>query len=149
MSAHDPMQKDMATEKKVDRINHAEMEKQEAREHNAAAKQSTKAGHVTDAQYTTTATDQNVAAYSTTGGHGVGHPMGFNQMSTTHEHGVGHPMAPNQMSTTHGHGLGNEELSADLVGSHPIGTNPGMNTTTAYNIPGGNAHGPGSGPNLL
>lgn len=140
MSAHDPMQKDMATEKKVDRINHAEMEKQEAREHNAAAKQSAKAGHVTEAQYNNTTgtgpATENVAAYSTTGGgHGVGHPMG-----------VG---GTNQMSTTHGHGLGNEELSADMVGSHPIGTNPGMNTTMAHNIPGGNAHGPGSGPNLL
>lgn len=149
MSAHDPMQKDMATEKKVDRINQAEMEKQEAREHNAAAKQSVNTGHVTGGQHTTTGSGpatENVAAYSTTGGQGVGHPMGSNQMSTTHGQGVGNPTGTNQMSTTHG--LGNEELNADMVGSNPVGPNTGMSTTTAPNFPGGNARG-GSGPNLL
>lgn len=55
MSASDLMQKDMATEKKEERINQAEMEKHEAREHNAAAKESATGGHVTEGHYTATA----------------------------------------------------------------------------------------------
>ncbi|XAR68592.1 hypothetical protein NMG60_11003772 [Bertholletia excelsa] len=44
MSAHDPVQKDLATSKKEERINLAEQHKQEAREHNAAARQAAAAG---------------------------------------------------------------------------------------------------------
>ncbi|WJX17701.1 hypothetical protein P8452_07585 [Trifolium repens] len=48
MRASDPIQKEMATEKKEERIHQAETEKQEAREHNAAAKHFTNVEHVTD-----------------------------------------------------------------------------------------------------
>ncbi|KAF2307781.1 hypothetical protein GH714_031689 [Hevea brasiliensis] len=54
MSAHDPMQKEMATQKKEQEQREeaeAELNKQEAREHNAAAKQVAKAGG--HANYTT------------------------------------------------------------------------------------------------
>ncbi|KAL6987003.1 hypothetical protein U1Q18_012762 [Sarracenia purpurea var. burkii] len=39
ISAHDPQQKEMARQKKEDRVNQAELHKQEVRENNAAAKQ--------------------------------------------------------------------------------------------------------------
>ncbi|KAJ8643722.1 hypothetical protein MRB53_005470 [Persea americana] len=39
MSTHDPLQKQMAKEKKQEKIHDAEAHKQEARQHNAAAKQ--------------------------------------------------------------------------------------------------------------
>jgi len=39
MTAHDPMQKEMAREKKDERKHEAEYEKQAAREHNAAQRQ--------------------------------------------------------------------------------------------------------------
>ncbi|AES81475.1 putative Late embryogenesis abundant protein, LEA-25/LEA-D113 [Medicago truncatula] len=41
MTAHDPLQKEMATQKKEERVNQAELDKEAAREHNAAAS----AGH--------------------------------------------------------------------------------------------------------
>lgn len=41
MTAHDPLQKEMATQKKEERVNQAELDKEAAREHNAA----TSAGH--------------------------------------------------------------------------------------------------------
>ncbi|KAJ9181168.1 hypothetical protein P3X46_009325 [Hevea brasiliensis] len=44
MSAHDPMQMEMATQKKKQRKAEAELSKQEAHEHNVAAKQAAKAG---------------------------------------------------------------------------------------------------------
>ncbi|KAL7225023.1 hypothetical protein ACSBR1_020326 [Camellia fascicularis] len=40
VSAHDPVQKDMAIQRKEEKINQAEYRKQEAREHNATARQS-------------------------------------------------------------------------------------------------------------
>lgn len=39
VSTHDPLQKQMAKEKKQEKIHDAEAHKQEARQHNAAAKQ--------------------------------------------------------------------------------------------------------------
>jgi len=82
ISAHDPIQKDMATHKKDERIHQAEYNKQDAREHNAAARHvastratcdgngnqnfTTGAGHLTGSQG-----NQNIAATGTgqTGAH--------------------------------------------------------------------------------
>ncbi|KAJ1409877.1 Late embryogenesis abundant protein [Sesbania bispinosa] len=130
MSANDPVQKDMATQKKEEKINHAEMNKQEAREHNAAAKQSATTGHVTEGHYTPTGPGTETATYSITGPQGQ--QMGATQMSVV-------PL--------HGHGLGHEELNVDVVGSHSTGNNTGMSTTMAHNTHvGGTAL--GSGPNF-
>lgn len=103
MSASDPMQKEMATEKKEERINQAEMEKREAREYNAAVKMC----HVTEGY--TGPTIETAAGYSIIG-----------------DYGSGQPMATGNVSTIPGIGLG-----ADVMGSHPIETNTGMGTTTA------------------
>lgn len=65
MTSHDPVQKQMATEKKEHRINQAELNKQEARELNAATKQAASAPE--------TGTGAGTHSYSATGS---GHPTG-------------------------------------------------------------------------
>lgn len=130
MSASDLMQKDMATEKKEERINQAEMEKQEAREHNAAAKESATGGHVTEGKTATTGPGAKTATH---------HPaaMGANQMPAMHGHGYGS-----------GLGLTHELLTEDVMGSHPTGTNTGMGSTAAHNVHVVGGTGPRSGPNI-
>ena len=64
MTAHNPMEKDMATEKKEERMTKAEMDKQMAQEHNAAARQ---AGATTGGQ-------GRVPLHSTGGATGIHHP---------------------------------------------------------------------------
>lgn len=142
MSARDPTEKDMATQKKEERIKQAEMEKQEAREQNAAAKQSAVAGQVTEAQAHNTTTGPTgtdsaaFGAHPTTGG-GPGQPTGHNQMSTMPVDGHG-PATE----------LANDGLTEDVAGSHPIGPNTGMSTSPAHNVPvGGSGTAPRSGPN--
>ncbi|KAI3507636.1 hypothetical protein L1887_22625 [Cichorium endivia] len=67
LTAHDPMQKEMAREKKEERKHEAEYEKQAAREHNAAQRQA--AG--------TTGIGTGTHTHSTTGGlGGTGHHTG-------------------------------------------------------------------------
>ncbi|KAI4300694.1 hypothetical protein L6164_034041 [Bauhinia variegata] len=125
MTAHDPLQKEMATQKKEERINQAELDKQEARQHNAAARQSASAAggqHMGQGNYTTGTGGS--ATYSTTGEYGQ--PMGTHQMSAMPGHGTGHPT---------GH------VTEGVVGSHPIGTETGAGrTSAAHNTRvGGNA----------
>jgi len=128
MSANEPMQKEMATEKKEERIHQAEMEKQEARDHNAKMSASA-AGHVTEGEHPHTTTgpaSQTATGYSTIG-----------------DYGSGQPLATDHSSTIPGHGHGNEEV---VMGSHPIETNTGVGgTTKAHSV---RVHGtsPGSGP---
>ncbi|EYU39929.1 hypothetical protein ABFS82_10G171100 [Erythranthe guttata] len=64
MTTRDPLQKELATEKKDERKYGAELEKQEAREHNAAAKQAASGGGVG-------LEDPNAAGGARTG-HGAG-----------------------------------------------------------------------------
>ncbi|KAL8133496.1 11 kDa late embryogenesis abundant protein [Apium graveolens] len=96
MTAHDPIEKDMATQKKEERIHQAEWNKQEAKELNAANKQATAA----------TGTGTGTHSYSTTGV--TGQPTGTHQMSALPGHGTGHPTG---------------QVVEGVVGSHPIGTN--------------------------
>ncbi|KAL3533925.1 hypothetical protein ACH5RR_007446 [Cinchona calisaya] len=95
MTAHNPTEKEMATERKEERMNQAELNKQETKEHNAAAKNAT---HATGAPHT----------YSTTGA--PGHPTGTHQMSALPGHGTGQPA---------GH------VTEGVIQSHPIGTATG------------------------
>ncbi|KAK7336641.1 hypothetical protein VNO77_17187 [Canavalia gladiata] len=131
MRARDPLQKDLATQKKEEKINQAELDKQAAREHNAAAKQSATAGHMGQGHHTT-GTGTGTATYSTTGQHGQ--PMGAHQTSAMPGHGTGQPT---------GH------VTEGVVGSHPIGTNRGPDgTATAHNTRAGgnpNDYGYGTG----
>ncbi|KAI5396708.1 hypothetical protein KIW84_062797 [Lathyrus oleraceus] len=100
------MQKEMATEKKEERINQAEMEKQEAREYNAAVKMS----HVTGP------TAETASGYS-----------------IIDDYGTGQPMATDNVSTIPGIGLAR---GADVMGSNPIESNTGMDmgTTTEAHV---------------
>uniref|UniRef100_A0A7N0T1T8 Seed maturation protein LEA 4 n=1 Tax=Kalanchoe fedtschenkoi TaxID=63787 RepID=A0A7N0T1T8_KALFE len=102
MSAHDPIEKGMATERKEERIHQAEMNKQQAREHNAAA-----TGHGTTGVPGTGGT----FSHSATGTHG--HPTGTHQMSAMPGHGTGHT------------------LGGHVVEGQPIGTAAGTGGTTA------------------
>ncbi|KAI7732536.1 hypothetical protein M8C21_024142 [Ambrosia artemisiifolia] len=117
LTAHDPTQKEMATDKKEARINQAEYEKQVAREQNATQRQATEAGGGTH-------------SYSTTGA--TGNPMGSHQVSALPGHGTGQPT---------GH------VVEGVVKSQPIGTDTGTGTTLAgHNTKtGGGAGGYGTG----
>ncbi|KAK9055455.1 hypothetical protein SSX86_026538 [Deinandra increscens subsp. villosa] len=101
MTAHDPTQKEMATEKKEARLNEAEYAKQVAREQNATQRQATEATGGTH-------------SYSTTGA--TGNPMGGHQMSSLPGHGTGEPAG---------------QVVEGVVKSHPIGTDTGTGTTVA------------------
>ncbi|XP_061346399.1 18 kDa seed maturation protein [Gastrolobium bilobum] len=126
MTARDPLKKEMATQKKDAKINQAELEKQAAREHNAAAKQSATVGHMGQGHYTT---GTGTAPYSTTGEYGQ--PMGAHQTSAMPGHGTGQPTS---------------NVTDGVVGSHPIGTNTGTGRTTAHNTRvGGNQNASGYG----
>lgn len=75
LRANDPIEKEMAQERKEERKQQAELSKQEAREHNAAAK----AGHASG-----TGTGGGSYSHSTTGAVGQ-------QMSALPGHGSGEP----------------------------------------------------------
>ncbi|CAI9097439.1 OLC1v1033869C1 [Oldenlandia corymbosa var. corymbosa] len=133
MTAHNPTEKEMATERKEEKINQAEWNKREAMEHNAAAKHAN-THTVGGNPHTYTATGQpgHTAAagaggphtYSTTGKHG--HPTGTHQMSALPGHGTGEP-------------AGN--VVEGVIKSHPIGTATGTTRPSAAH----NTHvGPGT-----
>lgn len=108
MQAHDPTEKEIAREKKEQRKAEAELNKLEAREHNAAVSQAAKTG------YSTTGT--GTATYSTTGT--TGQPTGAHQMYALPGDGTGQPTG---------------QVTEGTVGAHPIGTNTRTGRTTAHN----------------
>ena len=166
MTARDPLQKEMATEKKEERINEAELNKREAREHNAAAKQAAASGGNTG-QYTNWSGTDNYS--TTTGGYGYptgtggtgtyptsaeyGHTTGTGTSgtttySTTGEYGC--TTGTHQMSAVPRHGTGRPaggNVTEGVVSSHPIGTDTGTGRTTARNtrVGGGAGNAPGYG----
>ncbi|CAN7069274.1 hypothetical protein IGI04_041839 [Brassica rapa subsp. trilocularis] len=122
MTTRDPLQKEMATQKKEGRINEAEMQKREAREHNAVMKEASGAG-------TGTGLGMGTATHSTTGH--VGHGTGTHKMSALPGHGTGQPA---------GHVVDGTAVT------EPIGTNTGTGRTTAHNTRvGGGTTGYGTG----
>ncbi|XP_038883398.1 11 kDa late embryogenesis abundant protein [Benincasa hispida] len=114
VTAHDPLAKEIAEEKKQAKIHEAELNKQEAREHNAAVRQAATAAAGTHGTHPTT---HPTATYSTSGAHG--YTTGTQQMSALPGHGTGQPTGP---------------FVEGVVGAHPIGTETGTGrTTTAHN----------------
>ncbi|KDP24620.1 hypothetical protein JCGZ_25536 [Jatropha curcas] len=118
MSTRDPVQKEMAREKKEERKTEAELRKLEAREDNAAARQAAKAGgHV---QYTTAGPGAQgtteTYTHSTTGT--TGYPTGTQQMSAMPGHGTGQPYGgevdPTGLTRTRPSGL-----PGDTTGHNP------------------------------
>ena len=129
MKAHDPLQKEMATQRKEERKTQAELEKQEARAHNVAAKQSERIG--AGAHYPTGTGTGTTGTYSTTGA--TGHPTGTHPTSALPGHGTGQPAAL---------------VTEGVVGSQPIGTNTGYTAgtgRTAAHDPRVEGNAPGNG----
>ncbi|XP_062112217.1 late embryogenesis abundant protein 46 [Humulus lupulus] len=126
MKAHHPLEKEMATDRKDQRIAEAELNKREAREQNAAAKEAAKTGINAGGHTGHTATGTGTTTYSATGA--TGQPTGIHQMSALPGHGIGQPA---------GH------VTEGTVGTHPIGTNTGTGRTTAHNTSGGGTGAPG------
>lgn len=173
MTAHDPMEKEMATEKKQEKINQAEWNKQEIRHQNAASRKPGSAG-VTGmgtgpgmgtmgtgtgmgtmgtgpGMGTGTGTGTGPYTHSTTGAT-AGQPMGGHQMSALPGHGTGQPTGHggHQTSALPGHGTGQPtglgHVTEGVVGSHPIGTNTGTGgRTTADNTRVGGGDHPNTG----
>ncbi|CAI0402828.1 unnamed protein product [Linum tenue] len=87
-SAHDPVQKEMAREKKEQRVAEAEAMKHSTKAHNAAAKQGEQltGGHGNYSTGGTGGTD----SHSATGQ--PGYPTGTHQMSAMPGHGTGQPI---------------------------------------------------------
>ncbi|KAK7345147.1 hypothetical protein VNO77_15646 [Canavalia gladiata] len=144
MSAHDEIQKEIATRKKEERINQAEIEKQQAREYNAAAKQSAMAGHMSQAHYTNsgpgteTATDLTIgsrpetdATYSTTGP-GPEIPTTYSTTGPGIETAIFPATGSGPDTATHPIGEYAQPMGItpmDVVGSNPSGTNTGVDST--------------------
>ncbi|XP_058207556.1 late embryogenesis abundant protein 46-like [Rhododendron vialii] len=172
MSAHDPMQKDMATERKQEKIHQAECNKQEARESNAAARQAIATGGagtftaVGRAQNSTPgAGTQGNQNYSAGGDHRLNthtHPTGgHNPDHLTGSNATGYGTGQNA------HNLGGVNTGGadavypdDRIGSgpnrthHTTGGDHGLNThvhpSGGHNpghLPGSNATGYGTGQN--
>ena len=127
MTARDPLQKELATEKKEERKTQAELEKQQARQHNAAAKQmeSTPAGGHTGYTATTGVRGTTTGAHhmSATPGQGTGQGQ-LGQV--THDRVVeeSHPIGPRR-TTTH---------NTSVEGNNP----PGSYGSGYGTAPGGN-----------
>lgn len=122
MTAHDPTQKEMATGKKEERINQAEMNKQATHDRNTAIHQGGGTG-----------TGRPHYSNSTTGA--TGHSTGSHQMSALPGHGTGEPMG---------------QVTDGVVQSHPIGTATGtQRASAAHNthVGGGVNQGYGTGGN--
>ncbi|RDX79258.1 18 kDa seed maturation protein [Mucuna pruriens] len=92
MTSRDPVQKELATQKKEARMTQAELDKQAKREHNAAAKQSSTAGHMTG-------TGPGTATYSTTGEYGQ--PTGHVTEGAVGSHPIGTNRGPGGTATAH------------------------------------------------
>ncbi|KAI7990436.1 18 kDa seed maturation protein [Camellia lanceoleosa] len=126
VSAHDPVQKDMATQRKEEKINQAEYSKQEAREHNATARQSAAA---------TARAGGGTQSYTTGGG------MGMENYCTS---------GPN-MSAGYGYGTSHHGTSnmteGGMVGSqYPLGADFGAATENPVGVGGANTTAIGLNP---
>ncbi|KAI3446423.1 hypothetical protein Pfo_003088 [Paulownia fortunei] len=120
MTAENPTEKDMATNKKEERINHAELNKQEAHEKNAAAGQAARTG--------------GSYSYSTTGE--VGQPTGGHQMSALPGHGTGEPAGQVTEGRIKSRPMGKATGTGRPTTAHNThvgaGTNKGYGTGGAY-----------------
>jgi len=93
MTARDPMQKELATQKKEAKMSQAELDKQAARQHNTAAKQAATAGHM----------GQPMGTHQTSAmpGHGTGQPTGHVTEGVVGSHPIGTNRGPGGTATAH------------------------------------------------
>ncbi|VFQ59289.1 unnamed protein product [Cuscuta campestris] len=101
MTAHDPIEKDMATQKKEERIRQAEEKKQVKMAHDSI-----------------TSSGNHPHSYSNTTGPTTGHSTGLHQMSAMPGHGTGAPTGPVTEGVVESHPIGTTDV-------------PGPTTTTA------------------
>ncbi|KAK7278826.1 hypothetical protein RJT34_23864 [Clitoria ternatea] len=162
MNAQDEKEKEIATQKKVERINQAELEKQRARQYNAAAKQAAIASQsprsespTTGPGPETTKSPHNTPTGPVTETAAATHNMtgpGPDTATPSNKGTASHPTDEHasQMSpmAVHGDGLGVVlgGPTDNVVGSHQTGTNLGVDSTAQNINVGGSA--PESGPNL-
>ncbi|CAJ1967445.1 unnamed protein product [Sphenostylis stenocarpa] len=171
MSAHDQREKDMATQKKHEKINHAEMEKHQAREHNAAVKHSalaaqahgagthSEADHTTgpslsgpgsdNVTYTGSGTETSIFNRFGPGADAIlpgnGHGPDSASYCTVEFGQIGSNQMVAMPGPDHGCVIGHgAEPGPGHGGLPPMETNTGVDTTTQTSIGGGNA--PTSGP---
>ncbi|KAL5806213.1 hypothetical protein ACOSQ3_029126 [Xanthoceras sorbifolium] len=121
MKANDPIEKEMATERKEERIEQAEINKREARGGQHPSHTSTGTGGAytesgPGSGYGTTGTGNRTASYSTSGAYG--YPTGAQQMSALPGHGTGQPTG---------------QVIEGVAVSHPIGINSGTGHNPSHN----------------
>ncbi|KAK9156629.1 hypothetical protein Scep_003203 [Stephania cephalantha] len=104
MTTSDPLEKELATERKEGRINQAELEKQEARHRHAAERVYVRGGATGGVFGHGHSTETGAVTYPTSAlpGHGTGEPIG-------------------------------QVTERVVAGSHPVGINTGTGGTTARN----------------
>ncbi|KAH0971937.1 hypothetical protein GBA52_024093 [Prunus armeniaca] len=112
MTAHDPVEKDMAARKGEERMVGAKLNKREAMTHNTVARHKASVGGPTG--YTASGTGTHT--YSTSGA--TAQPTGAHQMSALPGHGTEQPAG---------------QVTEGVVESHPIGINTSTGRTAAHN----------------
>lgn len=140
MSAHDPMQKDMATERKQEKIHQAEYNKQGAHENNAAARQAIATGGA--GTFTAVGRAQN----STPGAGTQNYSAGGDHRLNTHTHPTG-GHNPDHLTGSNATGYGTGQNAHNLGGVNtggadavypddPIGSGPNTTRNTIGGAPG-------------
>ncbi|KAL6523215.1 hypothetical protein OROGR_016818 [Orobanche gracilis] len=118
VTAHNPTEKEMATERKEERVHNAELNKLEEREHNAAAGQAGRTG--------------GSRSYATTGV--TGQPTGGHQMSALPGHGTGQPTGHLIDGTVKSHPIGTATGTGRTTAHN---THVGGGANTGYGTGGG------------
>ncbi|CAN0879049.1 18 kDa seed maturation protein [Linum grandiflorum] len=134
VSSRDPVQKDMATQKKEARMAEAEAMKRDVKTHNAATKQGEQVFGSGNAgtNYTSGGTGgvMDTFSHSTTGQ--TGHPTGTHQMSAMPGHGTGQPYGGHVdegVARVHPSGLPGEQTGHNTrTGGTGTGHLPGYGT---------------------
>ncbi|XP_058740440.1 18 kDa seed maturation protein-like [Vicia villosa] len=124
MSARDPVQKEAATQKKEAKQNQAELDKQMARENNAAVKESTTAAQMGQAHHNM---GTGTTTYPTTGTYGQ--PMGGHHSTGTGTRTGTYHTGGHDMSAMPGHHT--DHVTQGVVGTHTIGTHRSTDGTAA------------------
>ncbi|KAG5006794.1 hypothetical protein JHK82_024734 [Glycine max] len=131
MNAEDQTQMDMATKRKEEKINQAEMEKQQARKYYAAAKQYAMAEHMAKGNHDTAGPRIETATHITSGP-GTDNAMYSNtgpgtETATYTTSGLGHD---NAIPTSTGPGTATYTTRPGHDNAIPIRTGPGPETAT-------------------
>ncbi|KAL3357804.1 hypothetical protein AABB24_018147 [Solanum stoloniferum] len=144
LTTSDPVQRQMATEKKEQRIHQAEMDKLAAQEQNAASRQEAATGGTT--AYTATGGGVGLG-HTTTGTHGMtaghtglGHTTGTHGITPSHT-GLGHTAGTHDVGVTGTHGTAAGHAIGVMPGGLATGTTTGSGRATVQGPNTGGRHG--------